>query len=83
LFKELLIKHVSKGDGKLKIFTAKELESILAHIKKTYFNHFLILFNFTKFKKREDVLKSRVFINSATSFDNKKDTPFTDLRHKI
>lgn len=82
LLKELLALHVSKGEGRLKVFNLKDVENVLSCIKKGYFNHYLLLFNFNLFKRREDVEQTKVFISTATSFRNSKDTPFTDLSHK-
>jgi hypothetical protein len=80
--KEAVGKHVGSGEGRVKLYGLKEVEAVLGCIKKAYFSHYLLIWNFSTFKKREDVEQTRVFINTAATFRNRKDTPFTDLAHK-
>lgn len=52
LLKEIMGLHVTKGEGKLKVYDLKDVENVLNSIRKGYFNHYVLLFNFNQFQKR-------------------------------
>lgn len=52
VFKETLVLHVQKGEGKEKIYNVKEVKDVINCLNSSYFRHYLILWHYKDFPKR-------------------------------
>lgn len=78
-----MMKHSTSGKPEnIKIFGVRDVESVLRCATSSYFNHFLLLSNCSKFIKRSDSYTYSIYSSFPLIFANSKDTVFVDLSKK-